>query len=83
MTNFCLGNEYLLQTKFFADGFFTDKVNLINFRGIKSGSVAFLGFLSLKGYLTIKATTQDNKRRVRRLLGSKDAQARKAHINDG
>ena len=24
--NFCLGDEYLLPTKFFADGFFTDKV---------------------------------------------------------
>ena len=32
MTNFCLGDEYLLLTKFFADefftdGFFTDKVD--------------------------------------------------------
>ena len=32
---------------------------MINFRGIKSGPVAFLGFLSLKVYLTIETTTQD------------------------
>ena len=61
---------------------------MINFRGIKSGPVAFLGFLSLKVYLTIEKTTQDKKRRVRRVLVSKDEQARKARrragaINDG
>ena len=50
---------------------------MITFRGIKSGPVAFLGFLSLKTYLTIE-TTQDKKRRVRRLLVSKGAQTRKA-----
>ena len=27
MTNFCLGDEYLLPTKFFTDGFFIDKVH--------------------------------------------------------
>ena len=48
---------------------------LINFRGIKSGPVALLGFLNLKAYLTIETTTQDKKRRVRRLLVSKGAQA--------
>ena len=53
---------------------------MINFRGIKSGPVAFLGFLSLQAYLTVETTTQDKKRRVRRLLVSKGAQAR---INDG
>ena len=51
---------------------------MINFRGTKSGPVAFLGFLSLKVYLTIETTTQDKKRRVKRLLVSKEAQARKA-----
>ena len=50
---------------------------MINFRGIKSGHVTFLGFLSLKTYLTIEKTTQDKKRRVRRLLVSKGAQARR------
>ena len=51
---------------------------MVSFRGIKSGPVAFLGFLSLKLYLTIETTTQDKKRRVRRLLVSKGAQACKA-----
>ena len=50
------------------------------FRGIKSGPVAFLGFLSLKLYLTIETTTQDKKMRVRGLLVR--VKARKAHIND-
>ena len=50
---------------------------MINCRGLKSGPVAFLGFLSLKVYFTIETTTQDKKKRVRRLLVSKDAQARK------
>ena len=54
------------------------EANLINFRVIKSGPVAFLGFLSLKAYLTIETTTQDKKRRVRRLLVSNSAQASKA-----
>ena len=58
----------------------TFEANLINFRGIKSGPVAFSGFLSLKVYLAIETTTQDKKRRVRRVLVSKDEQAR---INDG
>ena len=56
---------------------------LINFRGIKSGPAAFLGFLSLKAYLRIETTSQDKKRCVRRLMVNKDAQARKARINDG
>ena len=55
----------------------TFEANLITFRGIKSGPVAFLGFLSLKPYLTIKTTAQDKKKRVRRLLVSKGAQARR------
>ena len=49
---------------------------MINFRGMKSGPVAFPRFLSLKAYLTIEATTQDKKRWVRRLLVSKGVQAR-------
>ena len=56
---------------------------MINFRGMKSGPVAFLGFLNLKAYLTIETTTQDKKRRVRHLLVSKSTQVRKARINDG
>ena len=40
---------------------------MITFREIKSGPAAFLGFLSLKAYLT-NETTQDKKRRARRLL---------------
>ena len=51
---------------------------MVSFRGIKSGPVAFLGFLSLKLYLTIETITQDKKRRVRRLLVSKGAQVHKA-----
>ena len=51
----------------------TFEANLINFRGIKSRPAAFLGFLSLKAYLTTETTTQDKKRRVRRLLVSKGA----------
>ena len=46
----------------------TFEANLITFRGIKSGPVAFLGFLSLKPYFTIETTTQDKKRCVKRLL---------------
>ena len=53
---------------------------MINFRGIKYGPVAFLGFLSLKAYLTVETTAQDKKRRVRGLLVSKGAQAR---VHDG
>ena len=56
---------------------------MINFRGIKSGPVAFPGLLSLKAYLTTEATTQDKKRRVRRLLVSKGAQVRKARRRAG
>ena len=56
---------------------------MINFRGMKSEPVAFLGFLSLKAYLTIETTTQNKKMRVKRLLISKGAQVRKARINDG
>ena len=40
----------------------TFEANLITFRGIKSGPVAFLGFLILKQYFTIERTTQDNTR---------------------
>ena len=36
-------------------------MNLITFRGIKSGPVAFLEFLSFKPYLTTE-TTQDKKK---------------------
>ena len=46
----------------------TFEANLITFRGIESGPVAFLGILSLKPYLTIEATTKDKKRRVKCLL---------------
>ena len=35
---------------------------------IKSGPAAFLGSLSLKPYFTIETTTQDKKKRVKRLL---------------
>ena len=56
------------------------EANLITFRGIKSGPVAVLGFLSLKLYLAIETTTQDKKKHVRGLLVSEGAQA---HINDG
>ena len=45
----------------------------MTFRGLKSGPVALLGFLSLKLYLTIETATQDKKRQVRRLLVSKVA----------
>ena len=58
------------------------EVNLVNFRGTKSGPVAFLGFLSLKVYLTIK-TTQDKKRRVRSLFVGKDAQVCKVRRRAG
>ena len=61
----------------------TFEANLITFRGIKSGPVAFLGFLSLKPYLTIKTTAQDKKKHVRRLLVSKGAQARNARRRAG
>ena len=50
--------------------------NLITFRGIKSGPVAFLAFLSLKPSFTIEATTQDKKRRVRCLLMREKAPSR-------
>ena len=55
---------------------------MITFTGIKSGPVAFLGFLSLKPYFTIETTTQDKKKKTRNALidESKSAQAR---INDG
>ena len=56
---------------------------MITSRGIKSGPVAFLEFLSLKPYLTIETTTQDKKRRVRHLLVRKGAQARKADRHAG
>ena len=56
---------------------------MITSRGIKSGPVVFLGFLSLKPYLTIETTTQDKKRRVRRLLVRKGAQAHKADRHAG
>ena len=39
----------------------TFEANLITFRGIKYGPVAFLGFLSLKPYLTTETTTQAKK----------------------
>ena len=41
---------------------------MITFRGIKSGPVSFLGFLSLKPYFTIETTAQDKKRRAGPLL---------------
>ena len=41
---------------------------MITYRGIKSGPVAFVGFLNLKPYFTIETTTQDKKKRVRHLL---------------
>ena len=54
-------------------------MNLITFRGIKSGPVAFLGFLSLKPYLTIETTQHKTKKRGKALIGeSKGTQARKA-----
>ena len=40
----------------------TFEANLITFRGIKSGPIAFLGILILKQYFTIETTTQDNTR---------------------
>ena len=42
---------------------------MINFRGMKSGPVAFLGFLNLKAYLTIETTTQDKKKARKALIG--------------
>ena len=39
----------------------TFEENLTTFRGIKSGLVAFLGFLSFKPYLTNETTTPDKK----------------------
>ena len=50
----------------------TFEANLIIFRGINSGPVAFLWFLSLKLYLTIEITTQNKK----------GAQGTQGHIND-
>ena len=50
---------------------------MITFRRIKSGPVAFLGFLSLKSYLTIETTRKA-------LIGeSKGGPARKAHRHAG
>ena len=40
----------------------TSEAYLITFRGTKSAPAAFLGFLSLKPYLTIETTTQDKKK---------------------
>ena len=59
------------------------EANLINFAGIKSRSVASLGFLSLKPYLTIE-TTQHKTKNARKALigenqGAKARKARKAH----
>ena len=45
-------------------------IEVINFRGIKTRPVAFLGFLSLKAYVTNETITQDKKRYVKRLLVS-------------
>ena len=66
---------------------------MINFRGTKSGHVAFLVFLSLKpSYLTIETTQYKiKKRRAKRLLGRVKARrlvlmaskSRKVRINDG
>ena len=57
---------------------------MIHFRGAKSGPIAFLGFLSLKLYLTIETTQYKTKKARKELIGkSKDALARKARINDG
>ena len=58
---------------------------MITFRGIKSGPVSFLGFLSLKPYFTIETTTQDKKRRVGPLLVRVKTHRRagaQARIND-
>ena len=45
------------------------EVNLINFTGIKSRVVAFLGFLSLKPYLTIEKTQHKTKKTRKALIG--------------
>ena len=73
------------------------EASLINFAGIKSRSVAFLGFLSLTPYLTIE-TTQHKTKKARKALidenqGTKARKARKVHrrlsmmgktcVNDG
>ena len=47
MANFCLGGEYLLPTKFFTGGFFTDGV-LVSFY-VPWGYEAVLGFLVFPG----------------------------------
>ena len=47
MANFCLGGEYLLPTKFFTGGFFTDGV-LVSFY-VPWGYGAVLGFLVFPG----------------------------------
>ena len=62
----------------------TFEANLITFRGIKSGPIAFLGILILKQYFAIETTTQDNTRQKKAckalISESKGVQAR---INDG
>ena len=56
------------------------EANLINFAGIKSRSVASLGFLSLKPYLTIETTQHKTKNARKALIGeNQGAKARKAH----
>ena len=56
----------------------------MTFRGIKSGPVAFLGFLSLEPYLKIQTTQQKTKKVHKTLIGeSKGAHSRKVRMNDG
>ena len=58
-TNAVFGfSEYLFLCRSL---FITFEANSITFRGIKSGPVAFLGFLCLKPYLTVETTAQDKK----------------------
>ena len=40
----------------------TNEINLMTFRGVKSRSVSFLGFLSLPLYLTIETTQHKTKK---------------------
>ena len=55
------------------------EANLINFAGIKSRSVASLGFLILKPYLTIETTQHKTKNARKALIGeNQGAKARKA-----
>ena len=42
---------------------------MINFTGIKSRPVAFLGFLSFKLYLTIETTQRKTKKALKALIG--------------